>query len=78
MGVVRVKRLCQDLHCAIEFRPGRKMLAIMRWPALGANLNLASARAGVAEIEFVRDHFAVSEAMTYYEFTLDSAIARGV
>ncbi len=62
----------------IEFRPGRKMLAIMRWPALGANLNLASARAGVAEIEFVRDHFAVSEAMTYYEFTLDSAIARGV
>ena len=62
----------------IEFRPGRKMSVVMRWPMLGANLKLESVRAGKPEIEFLRERFALSEAMTYYEFTLDSAVAQGV
>ena len=62
----------------IEFRPGRKMLAIMRWPALGANLKPGSIKAGEPEIEFARDRFAISEAMTYYEFVLETAITEGV
>ena len=58
----------------IEFRVGREMPFLMRWPALGANLKPGSVRAGKPEIEFVRDRFAISEAMTYYEFVLETAI----
>ena len=58
----------------IEPRPGRKLPAVMRWPNLGANLKLDSVMAKKPEIEFIRDHFAVSEAITYYEYTLESAI----
>lgn len=47
---------------------------VMRWPALGANLSRESVMARAPAIEFVRDHFAVSEAITYYEFTLDTAV----
>ncbi len=54
---------------------GRQIPVAMRWPALGANLKLESLRAGKPEIVFVREHFAVSEAMTYYEFLSDTAIA---
>ncbi len=61
----------------IEPRPGRKMFAVMRWPALGANLKLDSIQAKQPEIEFVRDRFAVSEAIMYYEYTLESAINAG-
>ena len=61
----------------IELRPGREMPAVMRWPALGANLSLASVRAGKPEIEFTRQRFAVSEAMTYYQYALESAIEHG-
>ena len=61
----------------IEFRPGRSMPFLMRWPALGANLKPESIRAGRPEIEFVRDRFAISEAMTYYEFVLETAIREG-
>ena len=50
------------------------MPAVMRWPNLGANLKLDSVMAKKPEIEFIRDHFAVSEAITYYEYTLESAI----
>ncbi len=49
----------------------------MRWPALGANLSMASVRAGKPEIEFTRERFAVSEAMTYYQYALESAIEHG-
>ncbi len=62
----------------VELRPGLKMPVVMRWPALGANLTLASVRSGKPEVEFVRERFSVSEAITYYEFTLESAIARGL
>ena len=66
------------LEETIEPRPGRQMPAVMRWPALGANLTLESVRVKRPEIEFVRDRFSVSEAITYYEFTLESAVAQGV
>ena len=59
-------------------RAGRRMPLIMRWPALGANLSLESVRAGKPEITFTREKFAMSEALTYYEFTVDTAIAQGV
>jgi len=58
----------------IEPRPGRKMPAVMRWPALGANLTLESVMQKKPHIEFIRERFAVSEAITYYEYTLESAI----
>ena len=61
----------------IEFRPGREMPFLMRWPALGANLVAGSVRAGKPEIEFVRERFAISEAMTYYQFVLETAIDEG-
>jgi hypothetical protein len=54
---------------------GRMLPLAMRWPALGANLKLESLRAGKVEIEFTRERFAVSEAMTYYEFLSDTALA---
>ena len=54
---------------------GRMLPLAMRWPALGANLKLEALRTGKVEIEFVRDRFAMSEAMTYYEFLSDTAIA---
>ena len=54
----------------------RRMLPLaMRWPALGANLKLESLRTGKVEIEFARERFAMSEAMTYYEFLSDTTIA---
>ena len=62
------------IHKKIEFRPGREMPFLMRWPALGANIKPGSVRAGQPEIEFVRERFAISEAMTYYEFVLETAI----
>jgi hypothetical protein len=60
----------------LEMRPGFSIPAVMRWPALGANLSLASVTAKEPKIEFVRERFAVSEAITYYEYTLESAIAQ--
>lgn len=60
----------------IEPRPGFKMFAVMRWPMLGANLTLASVRAKQPVIEYKRDHFAVSEAITYYEYVVETALSR--
>ncbi len=62
----------------IEIRPGREFPAVMRWPGLGANLDMKSVLEKKPRIEFTRDRFALSEAITYYEFTLESAIAKGV
>ena len=60
--------------------PGRfgQVPMVMRWPNLGANLSRDSVLAKAPQIDFVRDHFAVSEAITYYEFTLDTAVAQGL
>ncbi|MGH2633525.1 MAG: hypothetical protein ACRDG3_08955 [Tepidiformaceae bacterium] len=58
----------------VEMRPGVSIPLVMRWPALGANLLLASVHEKKPVIEFSRERFAISEAITYYEFTLESAI----
>ena len=50
----------------------------MRWPALGANLALDSVLQKQPRIEFIRERFSVSEAITYYEYTLERAIHAGV
>ncbi|MCZ6869522.1 MAG: hypothetical protein O7G84_08470 [Gammaproteobacteria bacterium] len=55
-------------------RGGRRMPLLMRWPQLGANWKAGSLQAGKPEIEFIREKFALSEAITYYEFTLETAI----
>ncbi len=60
----------------MEPRPGFKMFSVMRWPMLGANLTLESVRAKQPVIEFKRDQFAVSEAITYYEYVVDTALSR--
>ncbi len=56
----------------------REIPSIMRWPPLGANLVAESIESGEPRIEMMRDHFALSEAITYYEFTLDTAIDQGL
>ena len=55
---------------------GRAIPRLMRWPALGANLKPGSVAAGRPEIEFLRERFSVSEAMTYYQFVLDEILER--
>jgi hypothetical protein len=57
---------------------GRTMPLVMRWPALGADLSAESVREGKPRIDFTRDKFAMSEALTYYEFTVDTAIEQGL
>jgi hypothetical protein len=80
-----VRQIAATFLRLIELRPelagrrvgvrGRMLPIAMRWPALGANLKLESLRAGKVEIEFARERFAMSEAMTYYEFLSDTALA---
>ncbi len=62
------------LEKKVKMRMGREFPLVMRWPALGANLKLESVRAGKPEIEFVRERFAVSEAMTYYEYVVETIV----
>ena len=65
------------LEATGEARFGQ-MPIVFRWPMLGANLSRDSVMAKSPKIEFVRDHFAVSEAITYYEFTLETAVGQGL
>ena len=57
----------------VPMRRGQ-MPFLTRWPQLGANWKAGSLQAGDPEIEFIREKFALSEAITYYEFTLETAI----
>lgn len=66
------------VESTVPGRAGRRMNVLMRWPMLGANFVQGSVRDGKPEIEFIRDHFAMSEAITYFEFTVDTAIAQGL
>jgi hypothetical protein len=59
----------------IPFR-GYTIPRVMRWPGLGANLKPESLSTGRPEIEFTRERFAASEAMTYYQFVLDEILAK--
>ena len=61
----------------LEPRPGWKMPFLSRWPQYGANWKEGSLAAGEPKIEFVRERFALSEAITCYEFLLETAIKRG-
>ncbi len=56
----------------------REIPKLMRWPALGANMKMESVVAGKPEIEFVKERFAVSEALTYYQYVIDEAMAKEV
>lgn len=66
------------LDASIEMRPGRRISTVMRWPNLGANLNPESVAEKKPRIDFIRERFSVSEAITYYEYTLESAINQGL
>lgn len=55
---------------------GRRISRLMRWPALGANMDSDSVREGKPRIAFERDRFSISEAMTYYQFVLDEILAK--
>lgn len=61
----------------LEPRPGWKMPFLTRWPQLGANFVEGSLQENKPKIEFVKERFALSEAIMYYEFTLETAIKRG-
>lgn len=61
----------------LEPRPGWKVPFLTRMPQLGANWTKGSLEKEAPKIEFVRDRFALSEAITYYEFVLETAIKRG-
>ncbi|HLI64747.1 MAG TPA: hypothetical protein VKU90_00155 [Caulobacteraceae bacterium] len=74
-GYLRFLELNPDVKEQTIAIRDRQMPRIMRWPALGANMTPESVRAGKPEIEFTRDRFSVSEAMTYYQFVLDEILA---
>lgn len=61
----------------MEVEPGVHVPAVMRWPALGADLSLDSVLARRPSIALTRTRFALSEAMTYYEYLLETAVAAG-
>lgn len=62
------------LDRTVEPRPGRKFPAVMQWPMYGANLTLESVMRKAPEIEFTRERFSTAEALTYYEYTLESIV----
>jgi hypothetical protein len=86
-GTDAVHKLCESFARLAQLKPEyeqqraqmrfRQIPAALRWPALGANLKPESVGSGAFEFDFVRERFAVSEAMTYYEFTVDTALSLG-
>lgn len=62
---------------SLEPRPGWKMPFLSRWPQLGANFIKGSLEKHEPKVEFTKEQFALSEAIMYYEFTLETAIKRG-
>ena len=51
------------------------MPLVSMWPRLGAELSVETSG---PKIEVTRDRFAMSEAFTYYEFTVDTAVNQGL
>ena len=61
------------LEATVATRAGMPRVPVVnRWPALGANL--VREDGAPPRVEFVRDRFAMSEALTYYEFAVDLAL----
>ena len=60
--------------------PGRRgpMSIVNAWPQLGASLDRDSIRDGSPKVVFSKERFAMSEAFTYYEFVVDTAINQGL
>ena len=71
---LRFVELCPEVKSETIAMRGRQVSRLVRWPALGANMSLESVRAGKPEIEFLRERFSISEAMTYYQFVLDEIL----
>jgi hypothetical protein len=61
-------------------RPGRRgpIRLAAAWPALGANFAAGSSDDEGRKIVFTKQRFAMSEAITYYEFVVEAAIAEGM
>jgi hypothetical protein len=57
---------------------GGEQPMVMLWPQLGANLSEDSVSAGKLEIAFERDFFSSTEAMTYYDFTVETAVHNNI
>ncbi len=57
---------------------GRPIPLVTRWPAFGANLVLDPEGGQPPRVELVRERFALSEALTYYEFLVDLAVDQGL
>ena len=84
-GTGAVHKLCESYALLLELKPEfmkrriklrfMEFSAAMRWPMLGANLKPESIASGKPEFDFVRERFAVSEAMMYYEFTVETALS---
>jgi hypothetical protein len=57
---------------------GRAIPIVTRWPAFGANLVLDPEHEAPPRVDVVRERFAVSEALTYFEFLVDLALDQGL
>ncbi len=57
---------------------GGEQPMVMLWPRLGANLSEDSVSAGKLAITFERDFFSSTEAMTYYDFTVETALHNNI
>jgi hypothetical protein len=77
LGMLRDHPELLDVKVPIPIA-GRDIPMVMRWPMLGANLDMTSVQERDPRIDFIRDSFALSEAITYYEFTVDTAIGQGL
>ena len=73
-GYLRFLELHPEAKAETIAMRDRRIPRVMRWPALGANMDLASVQAGSPRIDFTREAFSVSEAMTYYQFVLDEIL----
>ena len=73
-GYLRFLELHPEAKAETIAMRDRRIPRVMRWPALGANMDLASVQAGTPRIDFTREAFSVSEAMTYYQFVLDEIL----
>lgn len=85
-GTAAVKTLVSAFEQYVETYPevmedkitmrDREIPKLMRWPGLGANLDMPSLMEGRIVVNYARERFSVSEAMTYYQFLLDEILQR--